>query len=80
MFIDLRLETRNLAQPGQAHNVVSENLISDIDIAIKGKRCLNIRDIAKKLNASIGTVLSIIHDRPTSIFAEGIPKRPKQWG
>lgn len=49
MFSDGRQETTDSPRPGQAHKVVTEKLITDIDTAIKGNRRRNIRDVASEL-------------------------------
>ncbi|GFX25694.1 voltage-dependent calcium channel type A subunit alpha-1 [Trichonephila clavipes] len=53
-------ETRDWSRPSQAHKVVAEKLLTDIDTAIQGNQHRKILDFTNEFNVSICTVQNIV--------------------
>ncbi|GFY69673.1 HTH_48 domain-containing protein [Trichonephila inaurata madagascariensis] len=64
-------------RPGQANTVITSDLIDKVDDLVRSDRRVTLRMLALKLDASYGTVWTIVHDslRFRKVCATWVPKQ-----
>ena len=62
---------------GQAHKVITAGPIDKVDDLVRSYRHVSLRMVAVKMDISVGTVLTIVHDRLCyqKVCAHWVPKQ-----